>query len=45
MRVKIRGKQVTNIGSHIKTVNADGNFIGFAKFSKKRMQNFKKNID
>ena len=23
MRVKIRGKQVTNIGSHIKTVNAD----------------------
>ncbi len=44
MRVKIKGKQVTNIGSHIKTVNADGNFIGFAKFSKKGCKILKKTL-
>lgn len=44
MRVKIRGKQVTDIGSHIKAVNADGNFIGFAKFSKKGCEILKKTL-
>lgn len=35
MRVKTNGNKILGIGNHLKVSNSDGNFIGFAKFSKK----------
>ena len=35
MRVKVKGNNLQDIGSHISPASADGNFIGMAKFSKK----------
>ncbi len=35
MRVKIRNNSIVDIGNHIPVKEADGNFIGVAKFSKK----------
>src|SRR3989338_8196139 len=34
-KVKIKGKIIAEIGNHITSEEADGNFIGIAKFSKK----------
>ena len=35
MKIKLKKNQVSCIGNHILSKNADGNFIGLAKFSKK----------
>ena len=42
MRVKVRGNNLQDIGSHISPDSADGNFIGIAKFSKKGAKLLKK---
>ena len=35
MRVRIKNKNIYEIGSHVTVDQADGNFIGIAKFSHK----------
>lgn len=42
MRVKIYKKNISDIGNHIKIKDADGNFIGIAKFSKVGVRLLKK---
>ncbi len=44
MRVKVKKERLIDIGSHISTKNADGNFIGVCKFSKKGSKILKKNL-
>ena len=44
MRIKTRKNYVVDIGNQIKTKQSSGNFIGFAKFSKKGCDNIKKNL-
>lgn len=44
MRVKLKKKKIIDIGNHIKTNEANGNFIGIAKFSKKGSLLLKKNL-
>tara|TARA_Y200000002_G_C22485313_1_gene580575 strand:- start:7 stop:720 length:714 start_codon:yes stop_codon:yes gene_type:complete len=42
MRIKIKKNKIMSIGSHIKTSEGHGNFIGISKFSKKGSQLLKK---
>ena len=42
MRVKIKNKNISEIGNQVSIEKADGNFIGIAKFSKKGSQFLKK---
>ena len=44
MRVKVKKKYLSDIGSHIPTKKSDGNFIGICKFSKKGSILLKKNL-
>jgi len=44
MRVKIKKKRLTDIGSHILTKKSHGNFIGICKFSKKGSNLLKENL-
>ena len=45
MRVKMRNSLINEIGNHIKVKNSDGNFIGFAKFSKFGCKLLKKTLE
>ena len=42
MRVKIKNKQIFEIGNQVKPKEADGNFLGVAKFSAKGSRILKK---
>lgn len=44
MRVKTKKGKIVEIGNHIKNTSTNGNFIGFAKFSKKGCQIIKKTL-
>ena len=44
MRIKKMNNKLIDIGSQIKEVDGDGNFIGIAKFSKKGAENLKKSL-
>ncbi len=44
MRVKVKKEKLIDIGSHISTKIAHGNFIGMCKFSKKGSKMLKKNL-
>ena len=45
MRIKTRGALINQIGNHIKVKNSNGNFIGFAKFSKLGCKLLKKTLE
>jgi len=45
MRVKMKNSLINEIGNHINVKNSDGNFIGFAKFSKFGCKLLKKTLE